>query len=348
MPFRIRDRLTRLRGFVHHGRIAAMFYKKVLDNANGRKVDGRLRKRMKDYCHDKLGDSSYWPWLRVYTAFRGEFLEGWIPRDYLKDNIHRINTRQRSIGEAKTQTQRFLRTDALPDVAYHVNGEWLSLDHKPIDLEKLEATISQAGNEFVLKYDDANRGRGVTRLQLAEVRSLFGGHMGDAVLQRSIRQAAELERLSPGSVATLRVLTAKPDKGPPRTVASYLRVGRKGENVIASKTALKVGVVDSLGTMDDFGVNDDWMIFRKHPDTGLEFGKGERIPLFREAKALCESLHERNRQFSLIGWDVGIDEATGVNILEWNTELPAIPFVEAVLGPCFKDITFGRSGLLKR
>jgi hypothetical protein len=74
-----------------------------------------------------------------------------------------------------------------------------------------------------------------------------------------------------------------------------------------------------------------------HPDTRVAF-EGKTIPFYKQAIQLCESLHDRFPHIELIGWDVAINQSGVVQLMEWNTDEPAIVATEAAIGPHFQDL----------
>lgn len=161
------------------------------------------------------------------------------------------------------------------------------------------------------------------------------------VVQRAIVQAKWFEAISPGCVATLRILTGFSFDASPRFCAAYLRIGRKNSKFITSSEALKIPVIDNKGTLEAFALDSNWLRFYSHPDSDVKFG-GTKVPNFSEAVALCEELHARVPQFTIIGWDVAITEAESIEIIEWNIGYPDIKFAEATTGPCFKHLNLER------
>ena len=85
-----------------------------------------------------------------------------------------------------------------------------------------------------------------------------------------------------------------------------------------------------------------------HPDTGFSF-KNRHIPKFKEAIEVCLELHNKVPHFTIIGWDVTVDDSEKIKILEWNGDGCDIKFSEATTGPCFLGFDWERyKGLGKK
>src|SRR5665213_1301726 len=54
----------------------------AITTLNGRALTPALRRRCDEYAMEVLGGPEYAPWLRFYSAMRGEFHEGWMPENY--------------------------------------------------------------------------------------------------------------------------------------------------------------------------------------------------------------------------------------------------------------------------
>ena len=161
------------------------------------------------------------------------------------------------------------------------------------------------------------------------------------VVQRAIIQDKWFEAISPGSVSPLRVTTGLPAGGSPRFCASLLRLGRKGSKFVFSSESLKIPVINSEGTIGKYAFNNDWIRYDRHPDTEVRF-EGMKIPNFSKAVSFCEELHKKIPQFTIIGWDIAINEKGEIELMEWNTLLPGIAYSEATTGPNFKHLNLER------
>ena len=141
-----------------------------------------------------------------------------------------------------------------------------------------------------------------------------------------------------GSVATIRLTTVRDQSGRIDLRAAYLRLGRSDTEWIKSDNSVRVAI-DSTGELDSCGYTQDWRRWKYHPDTGYSF-KDTRIPKFREAVDVCIALHGKVPHFTIIGWDVTLDNIEQIKVLEWNSNHCDIKFSEASTGPCFVGLNW--------
>jgi len=311
----------------------------VLAN-QGRKLSVGDSKKAEEYARTVLGSVDFAPWLKLYAAFRGEFLEGWIPDNYLGRIVcPSINGNLKSLGEYKTLSRKLLQTDALPDLVYRINGSWLLPTGEKTSLAQAKALCFDQNPYVFLKKDFSFQGNGVNKLKASDFDVFDFGKAGDFVIQSPIYQHPFLEEFSPGAVATLRITTVKPFGQSAKNHLCALRVGRKGMDFIYASDCIRIPLWADEGRFFPTATTADWKILEKHPDTGVSFD-GKIIPYFQEAVQLCEALHDKNPHLQLIGWDAAIDVEGKVKLMEWNTNEPGIIFSESANGPHFKGLNW--------
>lgn len=154
-----------------------------------------------------------------------------------------------------------------------------------------------------------------TAVTLEDLRSRLSGRY---ILQEPVAQHADLDRLHPPSVNTLRVITIR-SGGRARLFLTFLRIGAGGSTVDNfSAGGVMVSVNPATGRLVGRGLKGG-MRFRwldAHPDTGVPFD-GYPIPFAREAFDLARSFHDRIVHIHSIGWDVAITP-DGPTLIEGN------------------------------
>lgn len=304
----------------------------------GRTLSASDSKKAEEYAKAVLGSPDFAPWLKLYTAYRGEFLEGWIPDNYLGRVVcPAVNGAYRNIGQLKTLSRRILQTEALPDLAYFIRENWMTTEGESLDASQIKAYLFDRYPVVFLKKDHSLQGNGVVKLDSGKFSEFDFKSAGDFVIQAPIRQHSFFEEISPGSVATLRITTVKLAGKPAVNRLTTVRVGRLGMDYIYSSACIRIPVFPETGTFDSNAISPDWTVLEVHPDTQVSFA-GRVVPDFAKAVRLCEQLHDRFAHFELIGWDVSIEESGEVKIMEWNTNEPGIVFSEAAIGPHFKGL----------
>ncbi len=312
----------------------------------GRTLSVPDEKKAGEYAKTVLGSLDFAPWLKLYTAYRGEFLEGWIPDNYLGRVVcPAVNGTCRNIAQWKTLSRRILQSDALPDLAYFIRENWTTAEGDTLDASQIKAYLFDRYPVVFLKKNRSLQGNGVVKLDAMKFSEFDFKAAGDFVIQAPIRQHSFFEEISPGSVATLRITTVKLAGKPAVNRLTTLRVGRLGMDYIYSSACIRIPIRPGDGSFYPHATGPDWTLLEAHPDTQVPFA-GRVVPDFAKAVLLCEQLHDRFAHFELIGWDVSIEENGAVKIMEWNTSEPGIVFSESATGPHFSGL--GWENLWKR
>lgn len=305
-------------------------------------LSSAVKKQIRAYATEVLGDSRYRAWLEVYTAYRGEFLEGWMPEDFWEDRVlPAVNSSFRGLGAMKTLARKILRTDLLPDLAYRVNDAWYDTENQMRTATEISELLKGANRELYFKFERTFAGTGIFVQQSSQLDLNALPASGNCVVQAAVQQHGSFELVSPNCTATLRLLTGRMPGTAATLLSAHLRVGTSGAKFIAGASSIKIPVVDAVGSLGDTGVNGHWKRFTSHPDTGTSFGT-QRIPAYAKALLACTSLHDTVPQLGAIGWDVTINTEEHVELLEWNTNHPGIKFGEALHGPSFRDFDYSR------
>jgi len=313
-------------------------YENIIKQPGGTRLSRSLENNIKEYSIETFGSTYFAPWLYVYTAYRGEFIEGWIPVNYFGLVVMPVvNKKYSSIGDVKTLSRKILRTDLIPDLAYFINGSWFDVNGQEHNQKNIEDKLFESHEKVFIKLDRSNQGRGIIVKDRQSFNSQELSTLGDFVIQAPVNQADWFNEIITGSVTTLRIITVKVRGNSAIKRASHLRVGRTRSQFIIFGEALTIPIIDESGTLAEFATGPDWTSYHTHPDTGFKF-EGQCIPQYKEAVRVCEQLHDGIPNFTVIGWDVAISNVGSVQILEWNTHHPGIKFPEAAIGPCFKGL----------
>jgi hypothetical protein len=315
---------------------ATAAYQAIVSHNPSHALNTSQRRSIRTYSTDVLGSSCFAPWLETYSAYRGGFLEGWIPWNYFVGILLPRWTRYHNI-DSKIFTRRLLGTEGVPDIAYYFNGFWLDRDHAPIPTAELKERIFSKTDAVFVKQDRSLQGLGVWKVDKSEFDAEKLAKLGDLVVQLPIKQHPFFERFTPHSVATLRITTVKEAGRPAARKASYLRLARHGAPLVRSAASIRVSIVDSQGTLDERGADSTWKSLTAHPDSGTPFG-GAIVPGYKRAVDFCQTLHDQNPFTVLIGWDIAIDPSEHPVLMEWNQGRADIIFSEASIGPCFKGL----------
>lgn len=306
--------------------------------SQGRQLSPQDANKAKEYAIEVLGGIDFAPWLKLYAAYRGEFLEGWIPDNYLGRVIcPAVNGDLKGLSSFKTLSKQLLTTEALPDLAYRIKGTWLTGERLGTTLAEVKTMCFDRYPFVYLKLNFSFQGNGIFKLSSKDFDEFEFDRIGDFVIQAPIFQHPFMEEISPGAVATLRITTVKQDQKPAETRLCGLRIGREGMNYIDTKGAMRIPIDPNFGKLYPSAITANWQLLETHPDTKVPF-EGKTIPYFKEATQLCESIHERFPHIQLIGWDAAITDQGQVKLMEWNTDEPGIVYSESSIGPHFQGL----------
>lgn len=290
------------------------------------------------YAEDVLGWVGYAPWLYVYSAFQGEFKEGWIPDNfYGKRVVPKLKGDYGKVSDLKALTNSLFNSNFFPDRYYYVNGLWLTNENKIIPGHEVSEALEKSGKNFIFKDDNSSRGRGILILKHESLKADLDRikQKGNGVIQSFINQHSFFDDIMPNSVATLRFTTMIVDNGDVSLRACYMRVGRQKDTHIQPGTYIRTAINLKTGELDANSYTPDWQIIKKHPDTGFIF-ENKTIPHFDKCIKAVFELHKKIPYSRIIGWDLIVDKNDQVQIMEWNGNHNDIKFTEATQGPIFK------------
>ncbi|APX92748.1 hypothetical protein BWR19_07290 [Halomonas sp. 1513] len=329
-------RLQRERCHAQHARMAQSLLG-MIERRSG-VLDSAVKRQARDYANEVLGSPKYAPWLQVYAAVQGEFVEGWIPGDYYQLVV--LPCKNGQIGQAtntKTLTNRLLNSSALPDLAYLIDGIGYAADYTVMQPEALIDLLVTGQERVFYKPDHAFQGQGIRVLEKRDICVENLSTLPDGVFQRPIVQHQVFDALTPESTATLRLTTAKTPGGVVELRAADLRLGRSWDRFVRAVSEIRVPVDRMTGRLHSHGFMPDWAQVASHPDSGQSFGSIQ-IPSFHRAAETCCRLHQGFPHLGCIGWDVSIDRDRQVKIIEWNARHNSIVFSEATTGPSFLNL----------
>src|SRR3984957_17154807 len=142
----------------------------AIEADESQKLTPTLKKTVDEYSIDVFGSKRYAPWLYVYTLLRGEFKEGWMPDNFFgKIVCPRVNKELMAVTGFKTFSNIVLKTEALPDIGYYIDGKFYDRDLSVTDSSKI-CELARAGNAHVfVKKDRSGRGDGILKLTVDKV-----------------------------------------------------------------------------------------------------------------------------------------------------------------------------------
>ena len=197
--------------------------------------------------------------------------------------------------------------------------------------------------KIIYKPNFGSGGKGVESFHVTQdnIEQVFNylSSCAEGNVEEYIVQNEELNKLTPKSVNTLRIVTmSSKDKPVLRDGTMFsiayaaLRIGGGKEIVDNFHSGGMVAAVDlDTGTIITDAANMDGDVFEYHPVTGTKI-KGFRIPYFQEAIDMVKDAVEKFKIEGYIGWDIAIGEK-GPLLVEVNTS----PGADLLSTPYAKD-----------
>lgn len=160
---------------------------------------------------------------------------------------------------------------------------------------------------FKLKIDDGKfyiKDKGVTAGEVEEMM-----HNSEYLFQKLVEQHPEMNKMYPGSINTIRLVTVRGLKdGKYHVMPSMLRIGANGSFVDnTSQGGLAVGFDLGSGQLHEFGFYKPEFGTKTdhHPNSNIMFADF-KIPFIQEAEELAIRYHSMLKDIHSIGWDISI------------------------------------------
>lgn len=178
---------------------------------------------------------------------------------------------------------------------------------------------------FVVKPPFDRMGRGIKCITISkttDLRSLFTSlldEFNEVILEQLIKPHADIKRLNPDSVNTVRVVTYYED-GNTTIHLPFMKIGRQGSFVDnGGAGGILVAVDPKTGTLISDGIDELGIVYKKHPETGIEF-KNYTLPNWNKAIALANKLSSKVPGIPYVGWDMTCTEKGEWIIVEGNAK----------------------------
>ena len=150
-------------------------------------------------------------------------------------------------------------------------------------------------------------------------------------IERKVHESNNLQRLNPSSCNTLRIHTFR-NRSEQRIyfISSYVRIGKFGQ-VVDNMLSGGVGarIVDMEGHLDNAVSCYPYKVFTE-TESGI-YLKNYRIDYFDKMVETVIKAHSNFTMFDLMGWDVTVDNAGNVIIIEYNPN-PDMRIEQAIFG----------------
>lgn len=201
----------------------------------------------------------------------------------------------------------------------YIGRAWLDL--RIATSEQLDEMLA-SNKKLVLKNSLGGAGKNIKiisteNINLEELRAIASQGNYD-LLEEFVTQHPELNKLSPHSLNTIRIITQINRDGTVDIIGTIIRLGVEHETDNLSTGGIACPVDPILGCICGPGISFDIQRpeIHNHPYSGKEL-MGFKVPFWSEALEMCKDaarLHPENKS---IGWDVGITEK-GPLLIEGN------------------------------
>lgn len=203
--------------------------------------------------------------------------------------------------------------------AEHVKRSWINLS----ECTKNEFCDWLKGkDEIIAKPIDGSSGRGIKKYKKSDFENhsefyLKLRNSGTGIAEEVVIQHAELNKINPSSVNTVRIVTLNGTKkfG---IVYAAIRIGQNGtdmDNVDCGGMACPINL--ETGKISACGADKKGNVYDFHPESGVKL-IGFKIPFFSEAKEICMEAAKKIPEMKYIAWDVAITEQ-GPVFIEGNS-----------------------------
>lgn len=217
----------------------------------------------------------------------------------------------------------------LEDKIYFLKHYAPFVKHKFVDIDNLinnsvsyEDFITNSNKKIVLKNSHGQCGEGVEVRNRSDFdKSTLISHLKHTkndYVEEFIEQHADLSRLSPSGLNTLRIITQINKNGDVDILGCRLRISINSQvdNLAAGNMAAYVneetGIVEGPGVFSDITKDD----LEVHPITGEKI-LGFKVPFFKESIEMVKNAANFDTRNTSIGWDVAITNS-GPELIEAN------------------------------
>ncbi len=283
-------------------------------------------------------------------------LLSFVPPMIIQESLAALNATDREEHRTriadKAQFQKLMEANQIECVGTiaTIDASGGILDHagNSIDLPTLKAAALRFGQQVFVKPKDAAGGKGAAVIDVGSDAFATIQTLKSFIVQPVIRQHADLNRLFPKSINTLRIDTFL-EGGSYTHNAAVVRVGT-GDLFVDNwdKGAIAVGVELDTGRLMRTGWRKnkfaDQNGFDVHPDTGIRFD-GYQLPFWSESKDLVCRAAETLQPMRSLGWDVAITDS-GPILVEVN-DVWGINLMQTACGG-MRDTPIGQYALHSR
>ncbi len=303
-------------------------------------------KEIKDYFKEMLGIDVPTDEHRYYYARTGLYSKKYIPTAiYHADLIGRMNVYPlKRFYTDKNNTDKIFPNIKQPHVFLkNINGYYY-YEGEPVTIEQAVEKCANIGI-VMLKPTRTSHGDGIKKLYIHDGKDADGKNLRDIfeeysylfhefLLQEFLVQHADMAKLNPTSVNTLRILTYRMGMDI-KVLYTIIRIGRK-DQIIDNMSAGGISTkINSDGTLRKYAFANPGDDYIEKTDSGVVL-EGYKIPFYKETIEVAKKAHYFLPYFNLVGWDFAIAENGEPTLIEFNI---SPDLLQSSGGPAFGEFT---------
>lgn len=282
-------------------------------------------------------------WHRFFTEKTGTFDPRFIPEDLMFTDIEGyLNDWSSAHGvDNKNNYKMYFPEIRHPKAAFRrMRGLYHDDDYSLISQEQAMENCRQMGN-VIFKYAvESGKGGGIRFWKTEDgedaLVKLFDKMPQEMLAQEFISQHAELEKINPSSVNSIRIVTLMRQEGV-SVLAAYLRMGNPGARVDNVCFGGCCSAIKADGTLMDFGYSKAADKITTH-STGFRFA-GFHVPSYDNVVDVVKRMHQKMGDFRIVSWDIAIAPDGEPVFIEMNLKYGAMEYHQLFNGPLFGDDT---------
>lgn len=319
--------------------------KKSCSKIKGKKELSREQiEEIQEYFKGLLGHTVPTEWHQYFYSRTGIYSKKYIPTcEYKNHLIGRLNVYPLHLAyNDKNMTDITLPHTHQPKIYLKNMGGYYYFDGRAVSEEE---ALSLCGNlgEVIIKPSLTGRGKGVKRIVISNGKTdyknlslteVFDEYNADFLIQKVIRQHAEMSALNPSSINTIRIVSYRNGMDV-HIVYTVIRIGRKGMNVDNESAGGISAIIHPDGCIGKYAYGAPGVDKIEVTDSGVRL-EGYKVPSFDKAQELVKMSHMQLPYFNLIGWDIAIEEDGSPIMIELNLN-PDLS--QSANGPAFGDYT---------
>ena len=280
-------------------------------------------------------------WHEYYSALNKTFSEKYVPEDFFYSKLEPLlNDRSKVsvIADKNLLSKLFPNIEQPKTIVKNINGIYLSNDDRVISFKSAIETISKHSAFIIKPSIDSGGGKNVvlfsqesdSQPEKEKIDKVLIKFKQDFIVQEVLTQHANLKKLNPSSINSIRVMSFLNDKTV-NILSSYVRMGKKdsfADNV--SKGGLCCGI-DEGGKLSKMAWN---LHFDQFSDNGNEIEFDSiKIPYYQEIVQKVRELHQMIPYFRIVSWDISVDSFNNIVLIELNPFKQGINSHQVINGP---------------